>query len=38
MISVYIDNFFFVSNYLTTLNILKEVLSQKYNIKNLGEI
>lgn len=38
MISVYIDNFSLTSNYLTIFNILKEVLGQKYSIKNLRKI
>lgn len=38
IVSIYIDNFFFTSNCLTTCDILKETLSRKYNIKDLREI
>lgn len=38
MISIYIDNFFLVSNSFKALAWLKDFLAKKYNIKNLGEI
>lgn len=38
MISLYIDNIFFASNYLTIFNFLKEELNQKYSIKDLKNI
>lgn len=38
MVNVYIDNLFFASNRLTTLDIPKETLSQKYSIKDLEEV
>lgn len=38
MISIYIDKFLLVSNCLAILNILKKKLSQKYSIKDLGEV
>lgn len=38
MVSVYIDNFLLASNRLTTLDILKETLGQKYSNKNLREV
>lgn len=36
MISIYVDNFFLVSNCFITLKILQKILSQKYSNKNLG--
>lgn len=36
--SIYVDNFFIASKYFNTINILKEMFSQKFNIKDLGEV
>lgn len=36
--SVYIDNFFMISNIIETLKTIKVLLSSKYNIKNLSNI
>lgn len=38
MVNISINNFLLASNYLTTFNILKKVLGQKYSIKDLGKV
>ena len=38
MISVYVNDFFFISNCLIILKVLKGKLGQKYSIKDIGEI
>ena len=38
ILSIYIDDFFFASNRLITFEVLKKELSQKYSIKDIGEI
>lgn len=38
VVSLYINNFFFALNHFIILDILKKVLGQKYNIKDLGEV
>lgn len=38
MISVYVDDFFLTSNNSKTLQWLKNTITKKYNMKNLGEV
>lgn len=38
IVSVYIDNFLLVSTTIGALNELKESLSRKYDVKDLGEV
>lgn len=38
IVSMYINDFLFASNYLTIFDILKKALNQKYSIKDLGKV